>query len=405
MRLILLVCITATITEYYLTRRIFNPTTILGWPFVVVIGINKIFGNKLGFYEISSKTIFYITTGIFAFFIGSIFSIIIKKCINRNKYKNINKKNQILIDYKINKIYNYSMIIIIINFGRLFVFWNRYGLRNFIINDGMESILLTGIFSHFLLTLYPLIPILTSYGLRNKLYKYFLPLILISILMFFTFTKYHLISLALIVIIYLNIENPKLLSKTIPVIVLIPIGIFILNYLTNFRARGIVAEENYILNHLFNYISGGLIYDSVNPGITYNNYGIVEIILTMIMVIPNLFTNALFGVKFYPFEVLPFSSMGWNGERGNVLNTISFLFSSGNILGTLILMVLLGVLIGFIHSQRKIQYPFMATVYTFLFLSFYATFLVLAPPWEMIIFSVIIPRIFVEKRVIIYEEK
>ena len=393
-QLMILISTIITIIEYFITKRFFNPTTILSWPFIIVIFINKIFGNKYGFYDINEKTINKITIGILFFFVGSISSTIIKKYIG---IKN-NRKTSLIIKYNIDNIYIYVMGVAVINLMRLVLVLHKYGVKNFIVNDGMNGLLMTGIFSHMLLSSYPLVAILISHALKKKEYKFLFPVILIFIVIYFTFVKYHMISLVLIIIIYLNIENPKMFSKTVPVLIVTPIIIFFANYLTNFNARGITAENDYILKHLINYISGGLIYDSISPNFSYNNYGLLEIIVMILMVIPNLFINLLWGRKVYPYETMQFYSMGWNGENGNVINTISFLFSSKNIIGTILLIIFLGIIVGSLYSKDQSKYLLMAAVYTFVFLSFYATFLVLVPPWEMIIFSLIMPKLFLKNR-------
>lgn len=388
-------CIFTTLVEYKLTKRWFTPSALLGWPFVVVILMTNLIGEKYNFYSISIRTIDQITIGIILFSFGSILVNIIKRS-NKIKFYGTPKYRGDL-DGRISVILNYTYLVAIITLIRLIIYMNRYGVDNFIATDGAEGILMSGIFSHLLLSVYPLTPIITSYSIRKKKYSYLIPVILIIGLVYFTFVKYHLIVLVLIIIVYLNIENPKMFYKTVPILIIAPIIIFIVNYLSKFNASGVQVKEGYIFNHLINYLSGGLIYNSVNPDFVYNNYGISEIVIMMLMVIPNLFTNALFGVKYYAYEPLPFVSMGLNGEQGNVLNTISFLFTSREFIATCFIIIVWGGIIGSIYSKAKINYSLLATVYSFTLLSFYATFYVLVPPWEMIIFSIIMPRLFVKK--------
>ena len=92
--------------------------------------------------------------------------------------------------------------------------------------------------------------------------------------------------------------------------------------------------------------------------------------------------------------------MGLNGEVGNVLNTISFLFTSREFIATCFIIIVWGFILGLLYTKVKINYSLLATVYSFTLLSFYATFYVLTPPWEMIIFSIIMPRLFMKKIVI-----
>ena len=396
--ILIFVCIFTTGIEYKLTKRWFTPSALLGWPFLVVILMTNLIGEKYEFYSISLNTIDQIIIGIILFSLGSIFANIIKGS-NKNKFYKLSKYNGDL-DGRINSIVNYTYVVVVITLIRLIIYMNKYGVNNFIATDGAEGILMSGIFSHLLLSVYPLTAIITSYAIRKKKYSYLIPVISIIGLVYFTFVKYHLIVLVLIIIIYLNIENPKMFYKTIPVLIIAPIIIFIINYLSKFNASGVQVKEGYIFNHLINYLSGGLIYNSVNPNFVYNNYGISEIVIMIFMVIPNLFTNFLFGFKYYAYEPLPFVSMGLNGEVGNVLNTISFLFTSREFIATCFIIIVWGFILGLLYTKVKINYSLLATVYSFTLLSFYATFYVLTPPWEMIIFSIIMPRLFMKKIVI-----
>lgn len=396
--ILIFVCIFTTIVEYKLTKRWFTPSALLGWPFVIVILMINIIGEKYKFYSISVHTIDQIIIGIIFFSIGSIFANIIKKG-NKIKFYKLSRFNGDL-DSRINIIVNYTYVVATITLIRLAIYMNKYGVDNFIATDGAEGVLMSGIFSHLLLSVYPLTAIITSYAIRKKKYSYLVPVILIIGLVYFTFVKYHLIVLVLIIIIYLNIENPKMFYRTIPVLIIAPVIIFIVNYLSKFNASGVQVKEGYIFNHLINYLSGGLIYNSVNPNFVYNNYGITEIVIMMFMVIPNLFTNLLFGFKYYSYEPLPFVSMGLNGESGNVLNTISFLFTSREFIATCFIIMIWGFILGLLYTKVKINYSLLATVYSFTLLSFYATFYVLTPPWEMIIFSIIMPRLFIKKVII-----
>lgn len=400
---LIIICCMISVSEYILTKKIFTASTILAWPYVFIILINSLFGEKLRFYLINISTIEEITIGIICFWVGSLVALAIKKCI---KFKKIVIKKQLILEdeYHINKIARFTTVIASVNFIRLFYYFYKFGINNFIANDGMNSILMTGILCHFLLATYPLTGILMSYYLSNKKIKYLIPVVMVMILAYFTFTKYHLISLVLIIIIYINIENPKMLLKTLPIFISLPILIFFANYIMNFNARGISANEGYLLNHLINYLSGGILYDSLNPNFTYNNYGLAELVLLCFMALPNVFTRFLFGSTYYMFEQIPFLYMGSNGERGNVINTISFFFSSDNMIGTCLFICILGFVVSSISVNSFKNFPLISVVYTFTFLSFYATFLVLTPPWEMIIFSIIIPKLFIKKSYMLGEQ-
>lgn len=387
--ILIFTCLLATAIEYYMTKRLFTPTTMLGWPYICVIILNRIVGENYGFIEINNNTIQQINLGILFFLLGSVIAIVIK-----NRYYKSNNSIDRNVVYNMKRMYVYVMIVAIVTFVRLIIYILRYGMQYFLVSDGVNGILMTGVLCHLLLSTYPLIPILVAYAIKKKSLLYSIPVILILFLTYFTFVKYHIISLILIIIIYINIENKSMFYKTLPVLLVLPVCIFFMNYIMNFHAREIQAETEFLLNHLFNYLSGGLIYNSIDPGFTYNNYGIIELIIMFFMVIPNLFLNALFNVKFYDFQPLAFLSMGSNNEYGNVLNTISFLFSSKNLIGTFIVIVCWGFLVSSISSKSKGRYPLMSVVYSFTLLSFYATFLVLAPPWEMIIFSLIVPNLF-----------
>ena len=170
--ILIFVCIFTTGIEYKLTKRWFTPSALLGWPFLVVILMTNLIGEKYEFYSISLNTIDQIIIGIILFSLGSIFANIIKGS-NKNKFYKLSKYNGDL-DGRINSIVNYTYVVVVITLIRLIIYMNKYGVNNFIATDGAEGILMSGIFSHLLLSVYPLTAIITSYAIRKKNYIYIL---------------------------------------------------------------------------------------------------------------------------------------------------------------------------------------------------------------------------------------
>ena len=412
-----ILCAIMIYISYYVSHHIINVVSVFAAPYMLIVPINNIFMVQQGFYLISNQVIYMVGGCLLCIFIGYIFTNIFLRSKVGKRAKDKSRSEDIFFHYDMNAMIRYAIFVEIIVLVRfIFIIINK-GI-SYISTDDFEGQMLRGPFGHMLLTIYPIVPILFLYWLKDKKrIQYLLVTILCIGLLFITFVKYHVIGMIVLIYLFVSIEDEKYARKGLFILVSSAVGMFVLNYLLTFILKGInsnVAQEFYF-NHLWTYISGSLIYDNriFTEGIRIG-VSIFYKLGTALFALPNVFISTFFGVSICPHRGLSFFSIGANGLASNVVDTFGYYFpSKGNFIEIMfyaVVFILVGTLFSVIYEKSVYKTDhFRITLCIFMtffmFFSFFGTFYVLSPPWEILTWSAIMLIVFDKRKVIRFGRK
>ena len=401
----IIVCLIMLWVEFGINRRLINVFTIFAVPYMLIIPMNNLVMINYGFYEISDEVIFMILTGLFFIFIGSLFANYTKSVTNSQEKINYTLNKEKFEYYKMNTMLTYVFFVETITFLRLLFIAYQMGLW-YIGTDEYSGTLLRGPLGHIFLTTYPLIPIVFYYWLKHKeKWSYLLATIIDIVLLFFTFVKYHSICMVLLIYLFISMEDSKYIKKGAAAVATLVCSAFILSYFVSFIIRGATTiKENFYLMHLWNYIGGSVIYDNriFDQGVRVGTsilYKLGSFTLTPI----SKFTEFLFDIYLCPHEALPHEYVGINGERGNVVDAIGYLYPSQGSIDEIIEWGLLLIIIGFLFTKiyfwnlkqdKRFFALLCAFMVFFMSFSFFGTFYVHYTCWEILFWCAVMPRVF-----------
>ena len=412
-----ILCALIIYISYYISHHIINVVTVFSAPYMLIIPLNNILMVKLGFYLISNQTIYMVSGCLLCIFIGYIVTNVFlrSKVGRRKKYES--KNEDIFSYYNIGAMIKYTFFVEIIVFVRFVFIIISKGL-SYIPTNSFEGQMLRGPLGHMLLTLYPLVPILFLYWLKNKRKIQCLLATIVCIgLLFATFIKYHVIGMIVLIYLFVSIEEEKYARKGLLILVSSAIGLFIINYLISFILSGVsskVAQEFYF-DHFWCYVSGSLIYDNkiFTEGIRVG-VSIFYKLGSALFALPNVFLSTLFGFSICPHKSLAFQYVGNSGQTSNVVDTFGYYFPSKGsfieIILYIIILILIGILFSVIYEKSVAERKhFRITICIFLtffaFFSFFGTFYVSSPPWEMLLWSAIMLTVFDKRKIIKFGRK
>ena len=377
-------------------KNIGNMLSFLIVPYIILVFLNNFVIYRFGFYKISDKVLLMLLGAFIAFFIGmSLFSgrasYVIYEKDNENRFRHYNIDKMVKFLYFVAFLASCKLIYLIIN-GDI---------------TGSESQMGNGLVGHLLLICYAIVPIVFLYWTYNKKkLKYLFSVGLIVAMNFATFIKYNVIGLIVSIFIFTLIYKKSVLIKACVLLVSAVAILFISNYVIGFVLSNSLKDVSnlFYLNHLWKYSAGSLIYDNyifdvgVNVGV-----GMFQKIAYFIFALPNMFLNKIFKITIFPYEIMPSRSVSSVGEYSNVTDAIGYMFPSRGgtleIIGFLVLFVIIGALFSVIYNSCKMRNykfsPFLANFMTFfVFLSFFGTFYVNPGPWEILVWSIIVPYFF-----------
>lgn len=394
-----------------IAKSILNVFSVLSIPYLLIVPINNLLISNYGFFEISSQTLLMLSIGLVCFFIGFAMA---------NKINPLTRNSHVMqqIDLKIfnmRHILRYVLFVEALTIMRFMYIILTNGI-SFITTEMYEGILTRGPMGHLLLSIYPLIPIIFFYWLKNKKKWGYLIATLIGVfVLFLTLVKYHVIGM-LVLLYFFSIMNDKsYLRKGSISIVIIVLSCFIGNYLFQFTINDTAykVDNSYYFQHLWNYISGSLIYDNY---IFTNGLRIGTDIFyklgTFICAPINMFLN-IANITLFPHERQDFRFVSNTGEQGNVCDAIGYLYPSRGFNEDIMMFIIVLVFIGFIVTSvyNKLwksanRQNFVVTICVlltfFVFFSFFGTFYVTPVPWEILFWSYFSLRIFKKKAKYIY---
>lgn len=405
-------CAIMIYVSYRVSHNIINVVSVFAAPYMLIVPLNNIFMVQRGFYLISDQVIYMIGGCLLCIFVGYLFvnGFLFPK-IGRSA-KDTSRSEDIFTYYNVRAMIKYTFFVETVVLIRFIFIIITNGI-SYITTGNFEGQMLRGPLGHLLLTIYPIVPILFLYWLKNKRkIQYFLVTVLCVGLLFTTFVKYHVISMVVLIYLFVSIEDKKYARKGLIILVSSAVGLFIFNYLLTFILRGTnsnVAQEFYF-NHLWSYISGSLINDSriFTDGIRVG-VSIFYKLGTALFAIPNAFLTAFFDEEICPHNALPFFPVASNGQLNNVVDTFGYYFPSKGSLIDIIIYAVVFILIGIIFSaiyEKSISKTdhFRITICIFMtffiFFSFFGTFYVLLPPWEILVWSAIMMTIFDKRKIV-----
>ena len=124
--------------------------------------------------------------------------------------------------------------------------------------------------------------------------------------------------------------------------------------------------------------------------------------------LPNMFIRKFIGTSYFTkIEDTKFMAVSSIGETGNVVDFIGYLFPSKGALFSIIgfgfIMMCFGFLVSFayirsLNNTKEFLLPISVVITFFCFLSFFAVYGGLIPPWEILIWSLIMPKFFYKHR-------
>ena len=307
--------------------------------------------------------------------------------------------------YKIDSMANFVILLGVIAIIKLIQLILTGGFRsNF---DDMEGVMGNGIVGHLLLLSYSLIPILFLYWLDHKRkVKCILAIILILIVTFATFVKYNIIGVIVSLFICTTIYKKSLLKRSLMIMFSTVVAIFVINYAMGFVIRSISVDNSFYLNHFWVYAGGSVINDNgIFTGTVNNDFGVLYRLCIFLFALPNMFIKKFSGgVGVFPHVKKPFLSIGNKyGMQSNVVDAFGYLYPYGK--GTFEYVIyyfsifLLGMIFTsiYVKSKRNSKYfnVFGINFMTyFVFFSFFGTFYINSGPWEILVYSALIPCLF-----------
>lgn len=384
---------------YRKQKNIINPISLLMMPYLLLVLFNNTLAYRIGFYKVDDKVLAMYSLSFIFYYIGTIFSSINnKKIYLREDYNKF-----IFLNYKINLMTNILLIIGIIGLIRLFYLIKVFSFSEF---EGMMG---NGIVGHLILLSYSIAPIIFLYWLDNKKrIKCLIAVILILIATFSTFIKYNAIGFIINIFIFVSLYKKSILKKSVIIIIFIIIILFVSNYAISFYFFNVKPSTEFYLKHFLTYALGSIInsnhifLEGINTHLT-----LFHKIMIFIFALPNMFFNKIIGKVFFPWSIATYDFYPISdNESSNVMDAIGYLYPSYGSEIEIMIFYIFMLVIGFIfykiyiYSIKKI-YVFNTLISNFMtyfiFLSFFGTFYMLPSPWEILIYSIFVPKLFLKK--------
>ena len=392
----LLIIVSKIINNTYI-----NPFSVLCTPYLVVVIANKLIGEKMGFFAIGDKTLFVVGLGLVSFFFGCCIISVYRSPIF---HTNIREDNSFKLEnYRIRAILYYCSLITAIGVIKALYLFLTMGIAGLT----REGALVSGVVGHLLFTVYPLQPILLYYWLKNRSRTiYLLTYLAFLLIIFCSSVKYHVIGIVVESYLFIALTERKYLKKGAMTMVLFTALLFAMNYVIDFINNNIYGKVNnsFYFNHFWKYMAGAVIngdrYFSGEIG------GVVSVfykLMSFVIALPNMFIYFITGEKLFVFEGIRMTSVSSIGESSNVVDAISYLYPIKENVTEIATFILIFIAFGaimemlFFNSVRKAGnlQVFPATIFTFfLFFSFFGTFYINSMPWEIAVYSGIIPVVF-----------
>lgn len=379
-----------------------NLVSILIAPYVILVFINNFFVYKIGFYKIEDPVLVMLLSAFCLFYIGGIPFHVENSLLNREeenleKFQTYHMKKMVIFLYIVGTIGLIKLAVLFVS--------GQFSIANI---DAAEGIMGNGLVGHLLMSSYAVSPIVFLYWTYTKKLKHLLPVLLIMIVTFSSLVKYNIVGVFVSLFIFLMLYKKSLLKKAIIILVTAVVAIFIGNYALTFFIKGETASMQFYLNHLWAYMSGSLIYDNYIfiSGIR-TDLSIFYKLGTFLCALPNMFLNKLFGTVWFPHARQNDLLISSFGETSNIVDAVGYIFPSKGsafemcVFGVVILMI--GFLFAAIyrknmHKSKRFNTFIANFLCYFVFFSFFGTFYIHSGPWEILVYSVVVPQLFYKRK-------
>lgn len=379
-----------------------NLISVFMGPYIPLVFLNNFFVYKNGFDKINDDVLVMILTSFIVFFSGSLLFKVKKNSTNKEE-DNVSKLSR----YDFKKMQTFLIFIGLIGIVKIIILYLQGSFSSNI--DDVEGVMGGGAIGHLLLASYSLLPIYFMYWTYNRKLTILMPIILIMIVTFSSFVKYNIIGLFVSFFLFLALYRKSVLKRSLLILVSFVGVVFYVNYAISFVVVGNDMTTQFILNHFWMYIAGSLIYDNyiflygIRPGI-----GVFYKLGTFIFALPNMFLEKTFDFKLFPHVRQEDLSISDFGETSNVVDAIGYLYPSKcDVLEVIIFYVILfilGALMAYIykkHMKSSKYYDVFIVNFLcyFVFFSFFGTFYINSAPWEILIYSIFIPKLFIKNEI------
>ena len=387
--------------QYVREKNMVNLVSLLVMPYFAIVLFNNFFFYRLGFYKIEDNVLIMILASLLTFFAGSCFvapekTPLIFEEDNPDRFSKYN----VLAMKKALYIIGFIGLVKVVQF----YVTGQFSAERF---DEAEGLMGNGIVGHLLLVSYSILPIVFLYWLEHKKeISYLFATIFIVAVTFTSLVKYNVIGVVVSLFIFTTVYKKSLLRKSLILLVTIVVALFVGNYLLGFYLRNVNVASSFYINHLWVYVSGSPIYDKYifNPGIN-TELSVGHKLMTFLMAFPNMFIKRFFGGEgLFPHLKKSFLPIGTQyGQVSNVTDAFGYLYPAKGDFMELVFYFAALLVLGFVFSRaymkakRKSEYfnTFMCNLITyFIFFSFFGTFYINPGPWEMLIYSLIVPSLF-----------
>lgn len=392
--------------EWKVSKSLINIFSMFAVPYFLIIPLNNLFiADYLGFYKISNQVMKMLLLGLTSIFVGCL----VIGISNSRRIQNVklaDDADALFERYNVRKMGRLILLIEFIMLIRAVRIYLQSGIGGFSNTDGSY---LSGGLGHLYLMIFPLLPVILLKWLTDKKEKIYLFIYLIGVLISaLSFVKYNVISLIIITYVFVCIHKKDYILKGAILMGGLIVAFFVGNYILGFIANNMLGEVNrvFYLNHLWMYISGSLIHDNMIFDFGLNqNCGMLYKIIYCLSPIPNMFYKLVTGNTF-SFDInVPLEVLGRNGEAGNVIDFIGFMYSSGfknqilDNISFLLFWFVMGSLFSIlfykgINRQGNIRITICIVITFFCILSFFGVYASLSTTWEILIWSMIIPNFF-----------
>ncbi len=409
-------CILLTGLSCLTARRVLNVVAILIIPYALLVPVNNYMMVRFGFYPINDEVLWMLLGAFICFFLGS---AAVDSFFSRRQIPGemeLLKGRDGISEINWDAMFFYACAVALITFLRLALFVRGHGMSA-VGEEAFSGYLTSGMAGHIFLSSAPLIPVMFYYWLKNPgRIRFLLAVLCLTGLFFMTMIKYHVISIAIATYFLAAVEDKKYLKTGGILLAAGGVGVFLMNYFFSFLVRGVAGniDNSFYMNHFWNYAAGSLVYDNrifIN-GIR-TDVSIFYKLGSFVAAPVNLFLVGLFGFRLFPHETQRHYLVADNGEKGNVIDAIGYLFpSKGSVVDILIfgiVILLLGALFSWIfHSMymksvRENRLPVMLAFFMtyFVFLSFFGTFYINLVPYEILFWCGVMMFVFDKRNIFI----
>lgn len=381
-----------------------NLISILMAPYVILVFLNNFFVYRIGFYKVDDKVLLMLLYAFLMFYMGaSLFNIkkghIVKENNTEAKFSFYNIKRMTYFLYFVG----------IAGLIRLFTLY-RSGLFSAGNTNDAEGIMGNGPIGHLVLSSYAVFPIIFLYWTYNKRSWFHLcPLLMIALITFSTLIKYNIVGLIVSTFLFVLIYRKSLLKYALVTLVSLVLIVFIGNYAFTFFINGSNVDYTFYIGHFWTYACGSIIYDNYifSSGIRVG-VDIFYKLGTFLFALPNMFIQKLTEEKLFSHERQDDLSTGDFGEDSNVVDAFGYLFPSKGHISEIvlygILIFIVGAFFAYLYKKHMAENKYFDTFIAnflclFVFFSFFGTFYINSNPWEIIVYSLIIPKLFVKKTI------